>query len=477
MENTVKPIIGRKEEKQILGEILKKEEASILIVYGRRRVGKTFFIENALSSRNLIKIEGVQGLSESEQLSAAFRQLGKYWQDPLLSKIVAKSWDDFFEFIASKTKKGRVTLYLEELQWLSNYDSKFLSYLKFWWDNHFKKNPSLLLVLCGSAPSFMINSVIKSKALYNRSQYVMPMNPFTLSECREFLGSRNSSQELMDAYLSIGGIPEYLKYIKGSRSAYELLCQNTFTKGSFFSDEFEKIFTSSLSSNKFYKKIIEILAHKKAVDRNALAKTLKIQSGGSLSELMQDLQLCGFIEKLTPYNLGERSTLNRYAVADNYLQFYFKFILPLKGKIDKNEFHRNPVRALNLDSYRKWLGFAFERWCRQNSHIIAEVLGFSAVEYQAGPYFTRNHPEINSQIDLLFDRKDRTLTICEIKYQQAPVSKSVVAEFERKIESLNIKKRKTIQKVLITASEPEPALKKMHYFDRIVTLEELVERG
>ncbi len=470
-----KPILGRNTEKELLDKILKRSESSILIIYGRRRVGKTFFIENSLKSRNLIKIEGIQDLLDHDQIKSAFHQLKKYFKDPLLDKINSNSWDDFFEYVANKTKKGKVTLYLEELQWLANYDSKLLSHLKFWWDNSFRLNPNFLLVLCGSSPSFMINSVVKSKALYNRSQYVMPMNPFTLTETREFMGPRYSGQELMDIYLSIGGIPEYLKYIKGSGSGYQQLCENSFKKAAFFLDEFEKIFTSSLASNKYYKKIIETLAHKKIIDRNQLSKDLKIQSGGSLSDLLTDLQLCGLVDKVTPYNLGERSTLNRYTIADNYLQFYFKFILPLKIKIQKNDYQKQPLRALNLDHYRKWLGYSFERWCRQNSQIIAEILGFGAVEYQSGAYFTRNHPDINSQIDLLFDRKDRTITICEIKYQQAPITKSVIVDFERKIESLNLKKSQTIQKVLITASEPDLSLKKMHYFDRVIMLSDLMK--
>ncbi|MEQ1665609.1 MAG: hypothetical protein ABL927_09565, partial [Bdellovibrionales bacterium] len=307
------------------------------------------------------------------------------------------------------------------------------------------------------------------------SQFVMPLNPFSLSECREFLGSRYVDQELMDAYLSLGGVPEYLKYIKGTGSVFESLCQNSFKKSAFFLDEYEKIFISSLASNKYYKQIIELLAHRKTMSRNEIAKSLKLRAGGTLSELLRDLELCGFIEKLTPYNLTEGSSLNRYVIADNYLQFYFKFILTLKSRILKNDFDKNPMRAINLDQYRKWLGFAFERWCRNNSYLIAGILGFSAVEYQAGAYFTRNHPDINAQIDLLFARKDRTLTVCEIKYQQAPVAKSVVADFEHKLQCLKIEKNKTIQKVLITASAPEPSLLRMHYFDRIITLEDLCQ--
>ncbi len=464
--------IGRQEEISKLDSILNKKEASIIIVYGRRRIGKTFFIEQHLASRNLIKIEGVQGLSEGEQLQQATKQLQSYWDDITLKKIKIENWNDFFEIIHDKIKNQKFTLYLEELQWLASYDAKLISYLKYWWDNYFEKNPNFILVLCGSSPSFMINKVIQSKALHNRSEYVFPFKPFDLKETQEYMGLKLSTLELMDARLLSGGIPQYLKYLKSSNSVFQNICENSFLPGSFFSLEYEKIFTSSLATNPHYKKIIEVISKNRSLDRQSLVKKLKLQSGGTLTDLLNDLQACHFIEKQTPYQLSSKSTLNRYTVSDSYIHFYFQFIQPVQAKIANGDFQKNPNAAMNVSQYRAWLGYAFERWCRNNHSSIAKILQIAGVQYKSGSYFTKNDLDLSAQIDLLFDRQDRVITVCEIKYQEGLINKKVINEFERKLQTL--KTKKTIQKVLITASELEPSLERMHYFDKVITLQELL---
>ncbi len=464
--------IGRKNEISKLRSIIDKKDPSIVIVYGRRRIGKTFFIEQHLANRNLIKIEGIQGLNQKEQLQHATKQLQSYWNDATLKKVKIENWSDFFEIIHEKTKNQKFTLYLEELQWLASYDSQLISYLKFAWDNYFEKNPNFILVLCGSSPSFMINKVIHSKALHNRSEYVFPINPFSLDETKEFMGSRYSKMELMDAHLLSGGIPQYLKYLKSGHSVFQNLCENSFLPGSFFCLEYEKIFTSSLAANSHYKKLIEVISKNRSIDRTKIAEKLKIQSGGTLTDLLTDLQACHFIEKQTPYQLSDNSTLNRYIIQDSYLHFYFQFIKPILSKIDKGDFSKNPTSALSTTHYRSWLGLAFERWCRSNHTTIAEILQIAGVQYTSGCYFTRTDSDISAQIDLLFDRQDRVITVCEIKYQEGPINKKIIPAFERKLQTL--KTKKTIQKVLITASELEPSLERMHYFDKVISLDDLI---
>lgn len=472
---THQKFIGRDREFSKLRKIGESGEASIIIMYGRRRIGKTELLEQTFKDRNILKFEGIEGLSPKEQFENVMNQLALYAQEPLLAKVVLQSWREFFQILDPYIKKGKWTLYFEELQWLANYQDALVSELKYVWDNYFRYNPELILILCGSAPSFMLEHVIHSKALYNRSQHEFHLQEFSLAETKEFLGHR-SNKEVMDAYLTIGGVPEYLKRISKESSVLLGLCQESFTPNGFFAREYERIFTSSMSNNKYYRKIVEILAKKKFVTRKELAAVLGTQSGGTLSSVLLDLEKSGLIVSYHPFNLNEHTILTRYAISDNYLQFYFKFIKPIQKNIENSVYENNPTAALNLDSYTKWLGFSFERFCRKMHPAIAKILGFSGVRYQSGVFFSRSTDQEapGYQIDLVFDRADNVYTICEIKYSQSKIGTPVVAEFEKKLALFPNKGNKTLHKVLICSEGADEALLRRGYFDEVITCKELM---
>jgi hypothetical protein len=294
----------------------------------------------------------------------------------------------------------------------------------------------------------------------------------------------------MNAYLTIGGVPEYLKWVSKESSVLLSLCKNSFSSNAFFVREYERIFTSSLSQNKYYKEIIEILSKKKYATRNELAKVLGASSGGTLSNVLLDLEKSGFISVYHPFNTNENSLLTRFTIEDNYLQYYFRCIKPLQKNIEsaasaspgealaksgvselKNikfptlrgfpdacvgvpqsgAYDLNPKMALVMDSYIKWLGFSFERFCRKYHYVIARILQFAAVNYKSGAFFSRATEKESPgyQIDLIFDRADNVYTICEIKYFQGKVGTNVIQEFETKLSLFPKKNNKTIHKVLI----------------------------
>ncbi len=466
--------MGRLPELSFLSEIAQKEQASILVVYGRRRVGKTELIEQAYRSRQLIKFEGIYGKNQAEQIAHVLWQLSEYAENPLLAQLNFSRWVEVFKLINDYLPETPCTLYFEEVQWIANYEDDFISELKFAWDNYFRHKKGLVLILCGSAPSFMINHIIKSKSLYNRSQHELHLKEFTLQETKLFLKKR-SDREVIDAYLCVGGIPEYLNWVHQESSVFLGLCKNSFTPDSFFEKEYERIFISSLAENKHYREIIKFLATKKFSSRAEILKHLGITSSGSLSELLTDLELCGFIEKYTSYNLKDTSKLARYCITDAYLQFFYKFIKPVTKDIDNGKFIEHPSSAFKMDTYNKWLGFSFERFCRRNHKTIANLLGFSGVRYRSGAFFNRNADKVESgyQIDLVFDRDDRVTTLCEIKYLQTKVDTPVIAEFEKKLSLFPNKENKTLHKILITTEGATDALLGRGYFDRIILLPEL----
>jgi len=341
-------------------------------------------------------------------------------------------------------------------------------------NNALRHNPELILVLCGSSPSFMINEVVHSKALYNRSQYEINLTEFSLKETQELLEKR-AHREVMDGYLTVGGVPEYLHRINKHSSILIGICEESFKKNSYFSSEKNRIFISSFATNIHYEHIIDYLSQVKYATRVDIEKELKVKSGGNLSAVLEDLELCGFIERYQPYQSQEKSKLIRYCIKDSYLRFYFKFIAPLSKRIAQGDFMKNPLQALNSESYQKWLGLAFERFCRENSQLIATILGFSAVRYKAGAFFNRatSKADAGYQIDLLFDRADHVITLCEIRYTQAKTGIEAIEDVSRKLQYMPVKGSKTIEKVLISASGATDALIGRGYFDRVITLEDI----
>lgn len=466
--------IGRKKELEKLSLIASATEAAILIVYGRRRIGKTELLEQAFRTRNVLKFEGIEGFTEEKQIEQTMLQLSRYVGDPLLAKVKLASWTESLLAIARYVAKGTWTVYFEEVQWLAGYEDQFIAALKYVWDNELRHNSKLIVILCGSSPSFMIRQVLHSKALYNRSEYELHLQPFTLPEARMFLAKR-SVREVMDAYLTIGGIPEYLKWVNKDSSVFLSLCHSSFRADSFFSHEYERIFTSSLSDNPHYKRIIEFLSKHRFATRSTILKHLQLKSGGTLTALLEDLELSGFVGRYTPFNLKEDSLLARYAISDPYLQFYFRFIKPIARNIDSAAYDRNPSAALNREAYFKCLGHAFERFCRDFHHVIARILGFGAVAYKSGVFFDRasDAQDPGYQLDLVYDRADMVYTICEIKYLQSKVSPKVIPEFEKKLALFSNPKQRTIERVLIANEGADSALISRGYFDRVITLDEL----
>lgn len=466
--------VGREDEIKCIMQAAQAKEASILVVYGRRRVGKTELIEHTLSKRNVLKLEGVEDGDTKSQMYRVLYQLSQAFNDAYIARMQFDTWLELFDFIASKISQGQWTLYLEELQWLADYKNELIADLKYVWDNSLRYNSNLLLVLCGSSPSFMRNQVVHSKALYNRSLYEIHLTEFSLKETQEFLGKR-SQREIMDAYLTIGGIPEYLKRMKKHSSIQIGICDESFKKDSYFSNEKKRIFISSFASNVHYEEIIDFLSQVKFASKIDIEKHLHVKGGGNLTNVLNDLEQCGFIERYVPYQVGNKSNLVRYCIADNYLRFYFKFIAPLSERIQQADFNRMPFHALNKESYQKWLGFSFERFCRKNSQLIATIIGFSAVRYKSGAFFNRSSlkDQPGYQIDLIFDRADHVLTICEIKYTIGKTETEVIDEFEQKLRLLPDLTGKTIEKVLISASGASEGLLAQGYFDRVITLDDI----
>lgn len=482
-----KGFVGRKREWDRLSEINSSSKSEIVVVYGRRRVGKTELIEQFFKNHRVWKFEGIQPDSKIKknktkekeyQLSHCLEWLGKYLErEHEYSHVALRSWSQFFDLLLPHIKGSQIVLYFEEVQWLANYQDEFMAELKVFWDNHFRHIRKFRLVFSGSSPSFIVGQFLSGSAMYNRSEHLIHLMPFDFSETKLYL-KRVKAREVMLATLCTGGVCEYLRQVKGKGSVFQNICRRSFVKDAFFLHEYHKIFVSNLSNNKHYINIIEFLSRVKFATRQEIARrVLKQESaGGELTKILIDLESCGFVEHYTPIQAPNNSMLSRYNLSDEYLQFFFKFIKPNINKIQKGVFEENPLRPLSKQQFSIVMGLNFERWCRKNEHLLAQKMNFGTVEYEVGPFFNRytENESPGFQIDLMYIRKDHRIVLCEIKYYDGLVGSQIKAAVNEKLEKiryLNPKyKNYTLETALITT---EGAVSALHdYFDYIITLED-----
>jgi hypothetical protein len=473
MDNKIR---GREDETTRLQSIAQEPFAKIIVVYGRRRVGKTTLIHHAFGNRNLLKIEGIENKRERFQRENFLDQLAEQVGDKNISKIKTKNWRETFLVVNKYLEDKEVTLYLEEIQWMADYKDNLVTDLKYVWDNFWQKNNKLILILCGSSPSFLINKVMKSSALYNRSQYEFPVNELSIHAAHQILGPEKSFGEVLDAYLLAGGIPEYLKYLSTESSVYLSLLSNAVRQGGYFTNEAERVFVSSLAKNENYHKVIEILGKYGSKNKNELQTKGKFSAGGTNTKIFNDLILCGFIGRYSPlkYQISKRD--EKYFISDYYLMFYYKFIKPNLEKILRGDYTKAPQECISYDHYRQHLGYTLEKYCLTFQRKIAEILGFSSVKYDVGPYYVKEELGQGLQIDLMYKRKDKVLTICEIKYKEQKIGLDVVTEVDEKISRLSIHntfKNFSIDRVLIAPNGVTADLLAKGYFSKIIQMKDI----
>lgn len=467
--------LGRDSEIQNLSSHDFSQKSKLTVVYGRRRVGKSTLVRKAFHDRSLLCFEGLEGEStpvqKKEFLSQLFKQLGsaKRIQPPSPNS----SWSDIFIYLSQILAKKPTVVFMDEFQWIAADRKALVSHLKYVWDNYFLEKNRIHLVLCGSVSSFLVKKVLRSKALYGRIDLTIHLKPLKFQEVRQGFFKKRTLIESLEAYLCVGGIPRYLELFDERQSLFLNLQKLAFQPEGYLCNDFEKIFVSHFGKNPIYQKIIMNLARKKFMTREELIREEYDTSGGRMTEYLEELTLADFIEKYQPLHKSDATKLNRYRIFDNFLQFYFRFLFPNRKKIADGFFIKKPFPLSQFQPYCIWLGLAFEQFCCQHHDILAQKLGFSAVDYQYGSYFGRDDQKTGYQVDLLFSRADQVLTLCEIKFRNRPIGKEVIPEVLKKIEGISLKKKKTIEPVLITVSPPSQELLAEGFFIKILLFEDI----
>jgi uncharacterized protein len=466
--------VGRESERALLRGIISAKEPKIAVIYGRRRIGKSSLIRKAVGREPALFIEGLEGGTTQAQIASFLLQCSRQLRRKLPS---CGSWQDALLALDQALGKKRMTLVLDEFQWLANYRKELVSTLKMVWEGYLSRAPYRSLILCGSIASFMTTKVLRSSAFYGRTDAVIHLQGFQLAETARML-KRRSFAEVLDAQCFTGGVPKYLELLAAHSSVALGMEAEAFQPEGYFVGEYERIFVSHFGDNAEYPRIIRTLAAEPyGMSRKELAQKADIQEGGMLSQRLYDLEYAGFISSHSPLDKPEGSWLIRYFLSDPWLSFYHGFLRTRLKQIRTGGRKDLFLGLRQTGAFRSWMGRAFELVCLRHQHVIAKLVGFAGIQYDAGPWFRSARKGLPGvQIDLCFLRADGVITLCEMKRQSAPLGRGVIAEVERKVDILRAAfPRYTVQPVLVSDGPVSKEVSASCYFYRVIQAEEMLE--
>lgn len=472
--------VGRTVEVNELKQLQKKENASLVVIQGRRRIGKSRLVDEFAKGQKFYSFAGIEPRKEITAQMQRDEFMRQFGEQTGLSGITMKNWGDIFTLLAKQVEKGRVIVFFDEISWMGSKDPTFLGKLKNAWDKQFSKNPHLMLILCGSVSSWIEKNILNNTAFLGRPHLYLCLEELALKYCQCFWGNaeKNISTHEKFKMLSVtGGVPRYLEMINPKITAEENIRQICFTKNSPLLNEFERIFSDVFGKRSgLYRKIILLLLNGPKSQEEVLLE-LSRNKGGAISEYLNDLVLAGFVSRDYTWHLhsGNISKLSHYRLKDNYIRFYLKYIHPNKEKIKKGIFQ--DVSLSELPAWETILGLQFENVVINNQKEILKILRIRPEEVVfLNPYFQRKTLIQDScQIDLLIQTRFNNVYICEVKFKRKPIEFSVIKEVEQKIQRLKLPKNFSYRTVLIHVNGVSEEVLDSRFFTEVIDFGQMFE--
>lgn len=413
-------MVGRTYEIETLREIAAEDRSRFVVVYGRRRVGKTFLIREAFDYRFAFSHTGMENGSMADQLEAFYGSLVDQGLDP--SAEAPKNWIQAFGLLKGLLKKvsdQRKIVFIDELPWMDTPKAKFVSALENFWNGWCSARKDIVLIVCGSATSWMVKKVLKNKGgLFNRANRVMCLKPFTLGECEAYMKERGLSmgrKEIAEGYMIFGGVPYYWSLLDRSLSLAQSVDRLCFTQGGELTVEFKRLYASVFNRAETHLKVVEALASRRyGLTRDEIVAAVGLQDSGKLSVVLEELEESGFIRVYAPFGRIRRGSL--YQLMDAFTIFYFSF---MKGRTTARAGYW--LDAVGSQERLAWEGVAFERVCLWHEKEIKAALGIAGVSTSVCSWRSARR-EGGAQIDLLIDRKDGVVNVCEMKFGKGEYS-------------------------------------------------------
>lgn len=484
--NIEKKIIGRKREQELLKDLFESKKSEFIAVYGRRRIGKTFLIRHFMSPSPCVffHVTGLQKGSIKEQLDEFAKQLGETFYQGASIKTRVR-WRDAFEdltlAISKVPKNQKIVLFFDELPWMATPRSRLITVLELYWNRYWVFDDRIKLIICGSATSWIIENIINNKGgLHNRVTRTIHLKPFSLSEVASFLKAnkiRLNHHQILDLYIVLGGVPLYWSFIRKGLSASQSVDMLCFQNDGPLVKEFNRLFDSLFEDPKPYKTLVRTIAmHRCGIGQADLIVKSKLPDGGTTVRRLHQLEEAGFITSLVPYGHKDKGVY--YLIDDEYSLFYLHWIEPNLKTISKKAINSGFwVSQSGRSSWKGWAGLAFESVCYKHLDHIRNTLkldpGSIAGTWRYLPRL--KNEEEGAQIDLLFDRPDGVITVCEIKYSEKkyaldkPYSKVLLRKIE--VFKRHTKSKKQIFISMITTY----GLKETMYSEEMVESEVVLE--
>lgn len=400
--------------------MLKNKKAEFAALYGRRRVGKTFLVKAFFTSKaDMLIVTGLKDGSLKMQLEI-FRDAFDLYTKQSIKSEIPTSWKNAFEQLTNYLKQQTKPqiIFFDELPWLATKRSNLLQVLDHFWNVYWSDMPQMKLIVCGSAASWMLDNIIDEKGgLHNRLTRRMRLKPFTLLETEELmktLGHRHTRSQLLDIYMVSGGVPYYLEHFQKSKSINQNINLMCFNENGLLRNEFVRLYRSLFENSDLYVDIIRSIASKHSgISRNDLLRALNTSSSGYLTKRLSELKAAGFIESFYPY---QKKNDEHYHVIDLYSLFYLKWIDPIENA--GKQFSKNYWQSVqNTPVWHNWCGYAFENICFSHASQIIHALDLeSSCTSYASLYVPGSKQQKGFQIDLLLERNDGAVTICEMKF-------------------------------------------------------------
>ncbi|MBQ9058035.1 MAG: ATP-binding protein [Atopobiaceae bacterium] len=472
-------IIGREREVNRLNRAMAENEAQLIIVYGRRRVGKTYLINEYYENRFDFKFTGSYNRSTKEQLSLFTLELNRYAQT---EHSVPKGWTEAFmllrDYLESADVGDKQVVFFDEMPWMDRQKSGFLPAFEWFWNSWGSARKNLVFIVCGSSTSWLVDNFDKNKGgLFNRKTCRLYLEPFNLHQTEEYLESRDifwSRYDIAICYMIMGGIPYYLRLLDKELSLNENIDDIFFGRRAELWDEFDQLYRTLFKNSDQYIKVVEALSKKrKGLTRTEIVSTTKIPSNGALTKMLADLTGSGFVRINETF--GHKKRESTYQLSDYFTAFYFRFMKDNGGKDEHLWSHMN-----DNPSRLAWEGLTFEQVCKDHIAQIKQSLGISGVLTETSSWYKQGDGgNPGAQIDLLIDRRDGVINLCEIKFSTSPyeINKRDDVSLKNKVAVFRdtTGTNKTIQVTMITTYGIQKS-KYSNYVGTTIVLDDLFER-
>ncbi len=413
-------MIGRKEEIKKISSLLKSKRSEFLAVTGRRRVGKTFLIDTLLSDYYCFSMTGIQNGNTATQLINFGIKLSEYSNNEISDQL--QNWQSAFvklkTYLKTLSKKKKQVIFIDELPWVYTVRSGFIQMLAHLWNDYLSKEKHFILVICGSATSWITKKILNDPGgLHNRVTEIIHLHPFSLSETNAFLkskGLRLSSQEIAKIYMTLGGIPFYLENIKKGESFATSIERICFSPNGLLRNEYNNLYQALFNNATVHQAIVAALAEAPyGLTNQEILKKIKLQSSGSYTRALEELIISDFVIESASFNKKKRGIF--YRLIDEYSIFYHRFI-------KRNKKYTSGIwqQLSSSQSYKIWSGYAFESLCHKHLNEIKRALGIASVYTEISTLRVGNSADTDGfQIDLIIDRKDDSINLCEIKFHNS----------------------------------------------------------